>query len=145
MRVNLIAGVVALGLSVQALAFDWSEKSIQVEREYPDGKWGPDDPIPLDRNSSVIGNGVGAPDISMTLDPIVSEGKVRLNRRLEVSCGARKVFDSGFVESVIAMPWSVEMHSPCGTWKFTLVDSSKALHIPRAAPGEFPPASPSHD
>jgi hypothetical protein len=75
----------------------------------------------------------------MTLVSRIVDGKIFLNRTFEVSCGARKVFEAGFDESVIAMPWSVEIHSPCGAWRYTLVDSEKVKQPARGV-GLLPPA-----
>lgn len=123
---HLLAGVLSLALSAQAIAIDWSAKSIQIEKQYSDRQWGAYDSLLLTENFSIQGHDVGEPDVSMKLQSIASDGKLRLARALIVSCGTREMFQTGFDEAALNAPWSIEIHSPCGTWRYTLVDTTKA-------------------
>lgn len=127
MKHKIFIGLLVACLSANAAAFDWSAKSIQVEKEIRQGQWAAWEPISLDRNSSSYrGNGEDKPYTDLNLRAFTVNGKVQINRELTVNCSARKIFESGFDESVVNMPWAVEIHSPCGTWRYTLVDTAKA-------------------
>ncbi|MBN3776937.1 hypothetical protein G3O06_05040 [Burkholderia sp. Ac-20345] len=139
MKAKIIVGMLVACLSAHAASFDWSAKSIQVEKQYSSREWGAWDPISLGQNSSYSGDGVGDPNTDLNLHAFVVDGKVLINRKLTVNCRARKIFESGFDESVLNMPWEVEIHSPCGTWRYTLVDTAKAMRPRLAAPGEVIP------
>ena len=120
--------LVALALTAicsHAFAYDWTSKSIQVEKETQAGKWIAYDPIALNQNARLYRDGWTEPTTDLTLKARVIDGKTYINRVLEVSCGARKIFESGFDESVVAMPWSVVIPSPCGVWRYSLVDTAQ--------------------
>ncbi|MBK5052949.1 hypothetical protein IQ289_31690 [Burkholderia sp. R-70006] len=144
MKIAAAIGLLGLGFGVQACASALDSKSIQVEQQFHGGQWVPVDPIPMDRNNSVQGRAVGEPDISLTLHPVVVDGRLALARDLEVTCRDGRGLRATFVENSARDPWNARFVSECGVWRFTLVDTAKALHMRRAAPGEFPPASASH-
>ncbi|MBN3744791.1 hypothetical protein G3N96_04985 [Burkholderia sp. Se-20373] len=136
---KLLVGLFSLALCAQAFAADWSAKSIQIEKQYNDGQWGAYDSLLLTENFSIQGHSVGEPDASMRLQPLASDGKVKFARVFNVFCGTREMFHTGFDEAALHAPWSIEIHSPCGTWRYTLVDTTKARH-PEIAKGPFRPS-----
>ncbi|HDR9034143.1 TPA: hypothetical protein QDB07_001612 [Burkholderia vietnamiensis] len=142
MKTQLTAGLLLLTLGAQAFAADRSAKSIQIERQYPDGQWSAYDSLSLNENFSIQGHGVGDPDSSVKLEGLAANGRVKLTRTFNVSCGTREMFQTSFDEAALHTPWSVEIHSPCGTWRYTLVDTTKARH-PEIAKGSLRPGVPS--
>lgn len=153
MKIKLVMGLVTLGLSAHAFAFDWGSRAIQIEQRSTDGpvRWIAEDPIPLNHGMSIFGKAIGNPDIRVTMPSVVVDGQIATEAQLEVTCGD----DSGpdipllvvtFNEKTVRKPWTEVRSSPCGMWRFTLVDTAKALHAPQTeaalpVPDE-PPSSP---
>jgi hypothetical protein len=135
------AALLSICICSPALAFDWSSKSIQVERSYHADQSIPYDPLSLDQQSSYQGDGGGWPDYQLIMKPVVSSatGKLTLDREFQVTCRSDgKALMATFDEKSVSEPWSVRFDSGCGSWIFTLVDTAKARRVPRAAPGERP-------
>ncbi|MCA7888562.1 hypothetical protein LGM58_35865 [Burkholderia contaminans] len=145
MKKKILVAALSSLLSVHAFAFDWASKSIQIERQYPDGKWGAYDPISLNESMTVEGRAAREPTVNFRQEPRVIAGEIRLDRKLKVSCNGREIFVAGFAESDAEAPWAVEIHSPCGTWLYTLVDSNKSRRPAQGVgiiPGFAPAAQP---
>lgn len=139
-----LGAFLAMGLMTRpALASDWAQQSIQIEEQGAHGQWQAYVSLPLDGNMAVGGRDVRKPDVSLRLDGRVVRGAVLIRRVLTVSCDGREMFATAFEEPGFAKPWSVDVHSPCGTWRYTLVDTDRARRLPQGV-GAIPPAGPVH-
>lgn len=140
MHKKTVVGIIAFALCSQALAIDWGSKSVQIEQQDRAGQWVPREPLVLNENMSHIGREVGEPDVSVRLNTVFRSEKFETQPELQVNCRDGTGLKATFTEANASEPWKARFDSKCGMWRFTLVDTAKALHERRAASGQAMPA-----
>jgi hypothetical protein len=122
--------------------FDWSSRSIQIERQGSDGRFYPLGTINLDTGMTIRGDAAGQPTFEVKLNPVVIANRITLLRQINATCQEKQAVNLSLDAATAIKPW--EKTFVCGdkNWRLSLVSTSETRRPPVAGPGEMLPGAP---